>query len=264
MIHRGVKLDRLLRGAELGNGRGQPFEQHASEFRQQDFPGIVRRPIGPPHIVDRNRDGDAAAHRVHSTNVASQPVQRPGLAGNLAAGRVASNAFLILLTFENRDHLPGSFGAGHFSGFELLKEGHHVTRRADAQSEWTELLHQTLAAVARRRPAAEDLAQRSSLFEAELVDFGVDEIGGDAVEDEIGRGVIADHDHQIHQVAQRQLHAARHFAENSRAGDFVFLAQLDSLIPFRFPLRYRGKYGCHDRKLNRARGSYLLILTEAI
>ena len=73
--------------------------------------------------------------------------------------------------------------------------------------------------------AVENLAEAAGLLEPELVHVVIDGIGGETVEQEIGGGVVADHDHEVHEIADGKTVPFGEFGEDAGAGDLIGIAQ---------------------------------------
>lgn len=123
-----------------------------------------------------------------------------------------------------------------------------IARRGDADPEAGILRQMGGAALA----AAADLAQTANFGQAQRVEMVVDSLGGDAAQRQICGCVVADDDHKVNRVSQRQMQARLHLSQHARAVGFLRLGQRQDILPRRPACRNLRMGGSQDRDLDGA------------
>jgi hypothetical protein len=142
-----------------------------------------------------------------------------------------------------------------------LENRHHVERRGDAHA--VPLVLRLLAEV---RPAlrgselgavAADLAERPRGPHADAVQIRVDLVGRHPVEDHVGGGVVAEHDHEMDHVGQRQLNAGGQLGPNHAGpAQLVRLAHRQRLGPLDLAAAHGIENRRHDGQFDGAGRAY--------
>ena len=115
---------------------------------------------------------------------------------------------------------------------EFFEDGDHVPRSGNSQAVLLILGQLACGAPAfgrfELRAVAADLAHGARGLDADFVEIGIDRIGGEALENHVGGGIVAEHDHQVDHIAQRKLYTIGEFAADDAAAGYLVLAVMVS------------------------------------
>ena len=174
---------------------------------------------------------------------------------------------MILLAFENRNHFLAGFRRNDCAAFDLFQQLHHFARRADADAVTAAAAVGLFVPIGSKGfafAAAPDFAQAARDFAAELFELFIHGIGGDVIQHQIGRRVVAEHNHQMHGIAQRQPQAVAEVRQNACAADFLFFREHEFIAPFDFASCDQGKGRRHNRHFDRTRRADTFVFADAV